>query len=201
MKKIIIGAVVIGMITLSAFTMKGDIYKIDTKASSIEWAAKKLTGEHHGTIRISSGEVEILKDVVAAGKVEADMTSIEDKDLQDPTWKAKLEGHLKSADFFDAQKFPKATFVITSVTPLKDAKDGGYTHTVKGNLTIKDKTNEISFDAVIKMADGNVVCVGQATVDRSKFDVKYGSKTFFPEIGDKMIYDEFTLKFNLVAVK
>jgi polyisoprenoid-binding protein YceI len=201
MIKTILGAAVIGMITLSAFTFKGDTYKVDTKTSSMEWTGKKLTGEHNGTILLSSGEVEVTKDIVTGGKFEINMTTIEDKDLQDPAYKAKLEGHLKGADWFDTQKFPKATFLITSVTPVKDAKEGGYTHTVKGNLTIKDKTNEISFDAVIKMADGKVACVGQAIIDRSKFDIKYGSKTFFPEIGDKLIYDEFTVKFNVVAVK
>ena len=75
------------------------------------------------------------------------------------------------------------------------------THTVKGMLTIKDKTNEITFDAVLKITETQASCTGTAVVDRSKFDVKYGSKSFFPDIGDKMIYDEFTLKFNVVAVK
>ena len=91
--------------------------------------------------------------------------------------------------------------MTTSITSVKDAKQGGFTHTVKGNLTIKDKTNEISFDAVIKMEAGKIACTGTALVDRSKFDVKYGSKTFFPDIADKIIYDEFTLKFNVLAVK
>jgi polyisoprenoid-binding protein YceI len=167
----------------------------------LEWNGKKLKGEHNGTIMLSSGEIIINKDAVTGGTFEIDMNSLTDKDLTDPSYKTKLEGHLKSADFFDAQKFPKAKFVITSVTPIKEAKEGGYTHTVKGNLTIKDKTNEISFDAVIKMAEGKVACVGTATIDRSKFDIKYGSKSFFPEIGDKLIYDEFIVKFNVVAVK
>lgn len=201
MKKTILGVVVIGMIAFSAFTFKGDTYKVDTKTSSMEWIGKKLTGEHNGTIMLSSGEVEVMSGVVVGGKFEIDMTTIDDKDLQDPTYKAKLDNHLKSEDWFDVKKFPKAIFVITSVTPIKEAKDGGYTHTVKGNLTIKGKTNPISFDAVIKMADGKVACVGQTVIDRSKFDVKYGSKTFFPEIGEKLIYDEFTVKFNVVAVK
>ncbi|MBI4947126.1 MAG: YceI family protein [Bacteroidetes bacterium] len=201
MKKTILGSVLIGMIAFSAFTFKGDIYKVDTKTSSMEWIGKKLTGEHNGTIMLSSGEVEVTNGTIAGGKFDIDMATINDRDLQDPTYKAKLENHLKSEDWFDVKKFPKATFVITSVTPIKEAKDGGYTHTVKGNLTLKEKTNAISFDAVIKMTDGKVACVGQTVIDRSKFDVKYNSKTFFPEIGDKLIYDEFTVKFSVVAVK
>jgi polyisoprenoid-binding protein YceI len=201
MKKIILITAVIGFIALASFKMKEETYKADTKLSSLEWNGKKLKGEHNGTIMLSSGEIIINKDAVTGGTFEIDMNSLTDKDLTDPSYKTKLEGHLKSADFFDAQKFPKAKFVITSVTPIKEAKEGGYTHTLKGNLTIKDKTNEISFDAVIKMAEGKVACVGTATIDRSKFDIKYGSKSFFPEIGDKLIYDEFTVKFNVVAVK
>ena len=196
----ILGAAVIGMIALSAFTGKQtDVYKADTKLSSVEWFAEKVGGKHNGTILLSSGEIKSDKGKLS-GNFEVDMSSIANKDMQGE-WAAKLEGHLKSADFFDAAKFPTAKFATTSITPIKDAKAGGFTHTVKGNLTIKDKTNEIVFDAVIKAEGNNMVVVGTATVDRSKFDIKYGSKSFFPEIGDKMINDEFTVKFNLVATK
>ena len=198
--KIILGFTVIGTIALSAFTIGNETYKVDTKASSLEWTGKKLTGEHTGTIHITSGSVEVQNNMIKEGKFEIDMTSIENKDLTGE-WKGKLEDHLKSVDFFDTGKFPKATFIITSVKPLSVPNAGGFTHTVKGNLTIKDKTNEISFDAIMKIDATKVACVGTATVDRTKFDVKYHSKTFFAEIGDKMIYDEFQLKFNISAIK
>lgn len=201
MIKTIFGAAVIGMITLSAFTFTKDVYKVDTKASSLDWTGKKLTGEHTGVIMLNSGDIQVSNDAVTGGTFEIDMASLADKDLQDPAYKAKLEKHLKSPDFFDVEKFPKAKFEITSVTPIKEAKEGAFTHHVKGNLTLKDKTNPVEFDAVIKMKDGKVACVGTATIDRSKFEVKYGSKSFFPEIGDKIIYDEFTVKFNVVGVK
>jgi len=201
MKKVIYGIAATGIILLSAFISKEETYKADTKLSSLEWTGKKLTGEHSGTIMLSSGEIKVSNDAVTGGTFEIDMTTIVNKDIQDPQWKSKLEGHLKSADFFDTQKFTKAKFEITSVTPIKDAKNGDLTHYVKGNLTIKDKTNPIEFDAVIKIKDEKIACVGTAIIDRSKFDIKYGSKSFFPEIGDKIIYDEFTVKFNVVATK
>lgn len=201
MKKTIYGMAAAGVILFSAFTAKEETFKADTKLSSLEWTGKKLTGEHSGIIMLTAGEIKISNDAVIGGTFEIDMASLVDKDLQDPAYKAKLEGHLKSAEFFDVAKFPKAKYEITSVTPLKDAKEGAFTHHVKGNLMLKDKTNPVEFDAVIKMADGKVACVGTATIDRSKFDVKYGSKSFFPEIGDKIIYDEFKVKFNVVATK
>src|SRR4051812_22003659 len=107
------GVALIGLITLCAYTLKNDNYAVNTKLSTIEWTGKKLTGEHTGTILLSSGEIEAQKREIKSGKFEIDMSSIEDKDLSGE-WKAKLEGHLKSADFFNAAKFPKATFVITS---------------------------------------------------------------------------------------
>lgn len=201
MKTNFLGAVAIGMIALSAFTFNSDTYTVDTNISSLGWMGKKFTGEHHGVISLSSGTITMDNNSISGGIFEIDMRTIKDTDLQNPEWKTKLENHLKSSDFFDVAKYPKAKFEITSISPIKDAKEGGFTHHVKGNLAIKEKTNLIEFDAVIKMKDGKVACVGTATVDRSKFDVKYGSKTFFAEIGDKIIYDEFTVKFNIVATK
>lgn len=201
MKKTILGAAALCMILLSAFTNRNhtDIYKVDTKLSSIEWFAEKVTGKHNGTIIFSSGEIKNDHGNLS-GAFEIDMNTIENKDMTGE-YKTKLENHLKSDDFFGSAKYPKAKFETTTITPIKDAKAEGVTHTVKGNLTIKEKTNEITFEAVIKSEAGKIVCVGAAVVDRSKFDVKYGSKSFFPEIGDKMINDEFKLKFNVVAVK
>ena len=129
------------------------------------------------------------------------MNSIVNTDVSSPEGRTKLEAHLKSPDFFDVVKFPNATFVIKSVSPLNYIQPGQFTHNVTGQLTIKDKTNEVSFDANISMQDNNVTCTGTAVIDRSKFDVRHQSKTFFPEIGDRVVYDNFTLKFNVVAIK
>src|SRR5262245_27116699 len=188
--------------TFLAFTpgLHTDTYKVDTKQSKLEWKAAKLNGKHKGEVQFSSGEIRNDHGTLS-GFVEVDMTTIENKDLESAEYKAKLENHLKSPDFFDVAKYPKARFVIVQATPLTEKKEGGYTHNVKGNLTIKDKTNEIAFDAIVNMTGKRASCVGTVVVDRSKFDVKYGSKTFFADIGDKIIYDDFTLQFNVVADK
>lgn len=175
------------------------VYKVDTAASTVEWYAEKVTGKHNGIIKVSEGEIRNAHGSYT-GAISFDMNSIEDKDMESPDYRAKLENHLKSADFFDASKYPVSKFVITSITPLTDSKTGS-THNVKGMLTIRDKTNEITFDASMTEEGDKVFSTGSAVVDRSKFDIKYGSKTFFADIGDKMIYDNFTLKFNIVANK
>lgn len=203
MKKTIILTAIAFTTVLTTFggnTLHTDVYKVDAKQSTLKWYGEKLTGKHNGTILFSSGELNNDHGSFS-GTFEINMASIEDKDMEAGEWKTKLENHLKSEDFFDVVKYPTSKFIIKSVTPIKDKKDGEFTHNVKGTLTIKDKTNDISFDATIKIQDNKVSCVGSAIVDRSKYDVKYGSKSFFPAIGDKMIYDEFTLKFNIVFVK
>jgi len=201
-KTIFIPALLICLTLLSfkPVNLHTDVYKVDTKASTLEWFASKKSGSHHGTINFSNGEIQNNHNNLS-GFAEVEMNTIQNSDLADETYKAKLEGHLKSPDFFDAEKYPTSKFVITSITPVTNSKTEGATHNVKGNLTIKDKTNPISFDAAVNIASDKITCNGSVEIDRSKFDVRYGSKTFFADIGEKIIYDEFTLKFNLVAAK
>lgn len=201
MKRSVILLTAISAVVLMSFVnmnLHTDKYRVDPARSNLEWQAEKLSGKHNGTIKVSNGEIRDDHGKLT-GKIEMDMTSIEDKDMEAGVYKTKLENHLKSADFFDVANFPKSTFQLTSVSPISGAKHGESTHKIKGMLTIKNKTNEITFDAIIGIQPNIMTCVGSAIVDRSKFDVKYGSKSFFEDIGDKMIYDEFTLKFNLVA--
>ncbi|MCY7410511.1 MAG: YceI family protein [Chitinophagales bacterium] len=202
-KKTVLILVMLSTFALMAFTVNKihtDTYTVDSKQSSLEWFAEKLTGKHNGTIMLSGGEFKNDHGSFT-GSIEIEMSSIANTDLTDAKSKEKLEGHLKSADFFDVATYPKSKFVITAITPATNSTTGEVTHTIKGNLTIKDKTNEISFGAIITMLPGKINLTGTAIVDRSKFDIKYGSNTFYPNIGDKMIYDEFKLKFNVVAVK
>ncbi len=177
-------------------TLHGTNYNADVKASKVDWEGTKVTGKHSGNIMLKSG---LLTDTHGqwTGTFEVNMQSINCTDLEAGQGKEKLEGHLKSPDFFDTEKFPTAKLVISSITPLETPKNG-MTHTVKGFLTIKDKSNPIEFNASMKGEGSRMTCDGIVNVDRTKYDVRYGSKTFFAEIGDKAIMDEFSLRFNVV---
>lgn len=167
--------------------------KVDVNKSKVEWTGKKLTGSHTGTINIKEGTLEVDNGKLKGGKIVMDMTSIKDVDLTDPDSNAKLTGHLKSDDFFGVATHPTSTLEITKV-------EGTTTnHTITGNLTIKGKTNPITFTATSAKEGQSLVYDGDITIDRSKFDVRYGSKSFFNDIGDKAINDEFTLDFHLVT--
>jgi polyisoprenoid-binding protein YceI len=168
---------------------------MDSKNTTASWLATKVTGQHNGTIAVSKGMLTGDGKTVTGGTFELDMNSIADVDLADAGYKAKLEGHLKSEDFFNVAKFPTATFTISNVV-LKSGTD----YTVTGKLTIKGITNEITFPAVIKMEGKAVVAIAKITVDRTKFDIKYGSKNFIEGIGDKAISDNFDLNVNFVGM-
>ncbi|MFM8917862.1 MAG: YceI family protein, partial [Bacteroidota bacterium] len=126
------------------------------------------------------------------------MASIVCNDLEGGS-KAKLEGHLKSDDFFAVKNHPTATFEISSMTPISGAKAGAPNFTVTGKMTIKGITKDMNFPASVNFSGSNMIATADVVIDRSKFDVRYGSKSFFADIGDKAIYDEFTMKFKLVG--
>jgi polyisoprenoid-binding protein YceI len=172
---------------------------LDVEASVLKWTGKKLTGAHNGTVKLKGGQVALAGKGLAGGEFEIDMTSIQNLDLQDPAYKAKLEGHLKSDDFFGVEKHPTARFKISKIRRLPGAMADQPTHEITGDLTIKGITRPVTFPSVIQIKDGKARAAGTVTVDRSQFDVRYGSQKFFPNIGDKIIYDEFTIELDVVG--
>lgn len=167
---------------------------IDTKASSVNWKAEKVTGEHVGTINIKSGELVIQGGTLNGGNIVINMTSIICNDIDDAGTNAKLIGHLKSEDFFSVEKNETATFVISNVKVLSAKKI-----MITGNMTIKGISNEQSFEATTGLVGGKMNISGAMKIDRTKYKVVYGSGSVFDDLGDKMIYDEFTLDFKLVT--
>ncbi len=169
-------------------------YQLDAQNSKVGWVGKKVTGQHNGSIQVKSGQVEIQGQKVTGGQFVIDMPSIRVLDLQDPGANAKLTNHLKSDDFFSVQTYPESTFKISSV------QDKGNNQVeVAGELTIKGITHPISFPATVSFEGGKVTAKGTAKIDRTKWNVRYGSGKFFQGLGDKLIYDDFELSLDLVA--
>jgi len=161
----------------------------DKDKTTLHWLGEKVVGEHNGTIRLQEGWLTWKDNRITSGEFTIDMTTIKDDDGS-----ANLEGHLKSDDFFGVEKFPVSKLVITEST----AFDKG-TGTVKGNLTIKGVTNPIEFKATMQKKDDGTWFYANIVVDRTKYNVRYGSGSFFDNLGDKTIYDEFKLKVNLLV--
>lgn len=171
-------------------------YNVDVASSSIAWTGYKVTGKHTGYVKVKSGNLTWTDGKLAGGTFDIDMNSITCTDLEGE-YAGKLVGHLKSDDFFGTAKYPTSKFVITKSIP-QDTK-GNYK--IVGNLTIKEKTNEVKFLAAVNESNGTINATGKITIDRSEYDVKFGSGSFFDNLGDKTIYDEFDLQVSLVAKK
>ncbi len=170
-------------------------YGADGKATSIKWLGKKVSGEHYGKVALKSGSFTVKNGLITAGAFEVDMKTITCEDLTDPDYNGKLIGHLKSDDFFAVEKFNTASFKLTKA--VKGAKDGEFN--VTGDLVIKGKSVPVTFPVTIKDQGGKLSVVGDLTFDRTKYDIRYGSGSFFENLGDKMIYDDVTLSLNIVA--
>lgn len=185
-----IKSILAAIIILASVSVMAQKVELDTEKSSLEWLGKKVTGEHSGTISLKEGYVVMKGKNLKGGEFVIDMSSIVNTDIEDAEYKAKLEGHLKSEDFFGVEKYPTAKLVIKKSSSFKKDKAS-----VMGELTIKDITLPIEFE-VEKSGEKMMATV---VVDRSKYDIRYGSGSFFEGLGDKMIYDDFTLAVTLVT--
>ncbi len=177
-----------------AFTFKAVEYTVDKNQSTITWTGKKVTGEHTGSIALANGKFLSDGKKVVGGTFTIDMTSMTNKDIEDQTYKQKLIDHLKSDDFFSTQKYPTAKLELTSLTQTSKEQ-----YEVKGNLTIKGITKSIQFPATIQVQGNQIAAKATIPVDRTQYDIKYGSGSFFDNLGDKAIDNVFTLDVQLVA--
>lgn len=217
MKKNLLSILCVSILTLSVFSCKekakeattsaaetvavvetsGIAYTVNTEASSIAWKGFKPTDEHFGTIGLKTGSISTTNGKITAGSFVIDMGSIVVLDIPaDKKGNAKLVSHLSNADFFDVEKFPTATFEITGVTEIE-----GKTQ-LSGNLTLKEATNNVTFPVSITNEGDTLTLESDTfTIDRTKWDVHYGSKSIFDNLGDKFINDDIELKVSLKATK
>jgi polyisoprenoid-binding protein YceI len=161
----------------------------DVENTKLLWQGEKVTGRHNGTINLQSGWLNWMENKITSGEFSIDMTSLKDSESNE-----RLEGHLKSEDFFGVDKFPVAKLIINKSSAFERG-----TGVVSGDLTIKGITNPIEFKAVMQKKDDGVWFFANIVVDRTKYNVRYGSGSFFDNLGDKTIYDEFILKVNLLV--
>ncbi len=186
MKKTTKNALILAIATASSAFTNPTTDKVEVKSSTVTWVGKKITGKHHGTIELKEGHLLMDGDEIIGGQFVMDMTTIEVTDLTGEM-KGKLEGHLNSDDFFGSNNFPTSTLVI------KKANKKGNQYEVTGEITIKGITEPISF---LLTKAGNSANA-KLKIDRTKFGIRYGSGSFFDNLGDNTIHDNFELEVNL----
>lgn len=183
--------VLAAMILLSGNILLAQRLEVNTKTSSLEWLGKKIGSKHEGMVQLKSGFLELQGETIVAGQMVVDMTSITNSDIENANYNQKLVGHLKSDDFFGVETYPTASFELTGGSEFSNGKAR-----LSGKITIKGKTEPISFEVV---KTGNEY-TATLDLDRSKFDVRYGSNSFFDNLGDKAIDDIFKLNIRLVVI-
>lgn len=185
--KTLAAVILMAVVTFSFTTIEGEKKEIKTDNSTVTWKGYKVTGSHYGTVALKSGHLVFDQGKLTGGEFEVDMTSIIVDDLEGE-YKGKLEGHLKSDDFFGIDKFPNAKLVFTKVKST-----GKNSYEVTGDLTVKGKSAPVTFEMSVygNKATANV------KVDRTTYDIRYKSASFFDDLKDKAIYDEFDLVTDL----
>lgn len=181
----------------STVVMGQNQFNTEAESSVVNWKGFKPTGEHFGTVPVKSGSFTVENNKIVYGAFEIDMNSIVDLDMAaDNEYNAKLVRHLKSDDFFGVEKYPVAVFKLTS-TEAKGDKT-----IINGNLKIKEKTHPVSFEAIVTIDEDRLLLKSDTfKIDRSKWDIKYKSKSFFNDLGDKFIDDDMELSVLVNARK
>tara|TARA_S200000501_G_scaffold67525_1_gene58977 strand:- start:3434 stop:4015 length:582 start_codon:yes stop_codon:yes gene_type:complete len=183
---------------LTSFLLGGNeekSYTVDLNKSKLRWVAKKLTSSHWGNIHLKSGIVKIKNNLPISGEFIVDMKTIEVMDTKESIWGKKLQSHLHSKDFFDTENYPEARLSIKRVA----MRNGRFM--IDADLTIKSIMHPIEFVCEIFQSDGLASARGKVEIDRTLYNVTYRSARYFPNIGDRMIYDIFTVDFEIDAKK
>ena len=171
-----------------------DTLQVDMGNSQIKWIGRKVTGEHSGTLNLSGGWVVLDKNSINSGKFIFDMASISNTDIESPEWKQKLEDHLKSEDFFHTDSFPQAILEIKGLQ-LVFIENSKNSEQILADLTLRGITHEIKFPFELTQSQNNFTAKGSVDIDRTLYNINYKSGKFFDELGDKLIYDNFTVQF------
>jgi polyisoprenoid-binding protein YceI len=169
-------------------------FKIVSANSQIDWTGRKVTGAHNGTIGIKEGNFILNDGKINGGNIVINTSTIKILDITDPDTNAQFAGHLASDDFFSIEKFSTASFDILSVKEVSDS-----IYYLEGNLTIKDITHLVGFEASVDNNKNQIKLSGKLVIDRTKYDIRFRSGNFFKDLGDTLIYNDFDLDFTITA--
>ena len=173
-----------------------DTLWIDLDNTKINWIGRKVTGEHTGTVSLSEGWVIVENDTLKSGLLVFDMNSIINTDIESPEWKLKLESHLKNEDFFAVDSFSQATLKISGSQTLSHT-NSVINLQIMADLIIRGIKTDISFPIALQTSRGIFSATGNVDIDRTVYGIQYKSVKYFPNVGDKLIDDFFSVQFIL----
>ncbi len=180
--------------------LKDGTYRIDVEKSMLEWIGRNINNRHYGRIAIREGNLVIKGGKLSAGNIILDMSTITNLDLQDSGWRNMLISHLTSDDFFAVNRFPTASFRLTGWEAQPEVSPDAQSGIGTGDLTIRDVTRPISFPAiVVPQADGSIKAHAAFDIDRTLWNVCYGSGKMFERLGMHLVHDIISLELFILA--
>lgn len=176
------------------------LHAIDRSLSKMEWIGRNIGKRHHGTIDIKEGEIRIANGAMTGGSITLDMGTIRNTDLQDSVLNSLLIRHLSSDDFFDVENYPTARFEISECRAMENAAPGSPNYSLRGTLTIKDVSREIQILATVAAGEnGGIAAHAFFDIDRTLWNVSYGSGKLFEKLGMHLVNDTISLELFLNA--
>ena len=178
------------------------VYRIHTEKSVVEWTGRNINNRHYGRVAVSGGEVAVANGLPVSGRFVIDMNTITNLDLQDEGWRGMLHRHLKSEDFFDVEQYPTATFELSGAVVIAGSTPGTPNMEIAGSLTIKDTTHPLCFPAMVApQEDGTLKAQAALDIDRTLWNVCYGSGRLFERLGMHLVNDLISIELFIVAQK
>ncbi|MCU0595088.1 MAG: YceI family protein, partial [Desulfobacterota bacterium] len=175
-----------------AVDLADHVYAVSTEESVIGWTGRNANGKHYGTLRLSKGEIRLSRGAID-GAFEIDMMSIKNKDLDGDPLQPVLIAHLMSDDFFFVKLFPKASFILAAAKPVESPTLSSPNFQVEGTLELRGVKADIRFPATVnRREDGSVSIEAHFDIDRTRWNVLYGSSRFFEHLGMHLVYDLIT---------
>jgi polyisoprenoid-binding protein YceI len=171
-------------------------FQIQKSSSTVNWTGKKVLGLHTGTINVANGSIETNNNLIIGGEITIDMTSIVITDIEDKETNQNVLAHLQNDDFFSVDKFKTAKLVVSSAVQLEKDKQQ-----IGGTLAIKDISHPVLFIASVEIFTDYLHSLGEIIIDRTMYNIRYGSGKFLQNLGNNLIYDDFVLQFKLIAQK
>lgn len=182
-------------------TLPDGHYKVDSEASQVEWTGRNPNSRHIGTVDISKGVIDI-KDGTVTGRVEIDMNTINNINLEGDELQPVLEAHLKSDDFFFTKMFPKAVFTVKEAKRIEPGWLTATNYHVNGELNLRGVSADLDFDATVALLeDGSLVLEAHFDIDRTRWNVIYGSTRYFEHLGMHKVFDLLSFQIRMIVVR
>ena len=182
-------------------TLPDGQYTIDAEASQVEWAGRNPNTRHIGTVDIAEGAIDIQGSAIT-GSIEINMNTIHNINLEGDELQPVLETHLKSDDFFFTKMFPKAVFTLKGAKRIEPGWVTAPNYRVEGELNLRGVSAHLEFDAtVVLIEDGSLAMEAHFDIDRTRWNVIYGSTRFFEHLGMHKVFDLLSFQIHLVAVR